>query len=53
MRTSASPTFSPTQAPSPAVHIDVSRDSENADQQVELQARGVCEQLAEQALRTR
>lgn len=34
--------------PFASVHIDVSRDSENADHQVELQARGVCEQLAQQ-----
>ena len=34
--------------PFASVHLDVSRDTENADRQVELQARAVCEQLAEQ-----
>jgi hypothetical protein len=34
--------------PFASVHIDVSRDAENADQHVELQARAVCDQLREQ-----
>ena len=34
--------------PFASVHIDVSRDAENADHAVELQARAVTEQLAEQ-----
>jgi hypothetical protein len=34
--------------PFASVHIDVSRDSENAELQVELQARAACDQLREQ-----
>jgi hypothetical protein len=34
--------------PFASVHLDVSRDAENADHAVELQARAVCEQLAGQ-----